>query len=338
MKLKVSAILLTAVLLSSGSFSYAHAAVNASTPADFNDISNHWSKGAIQSLSQKGAIPYTGQQFAPNKAVVKSDFVLMLHNALDIHMEYLKAPDIKDYYDDVNQDAPYASALIDLATANIFQSKGHFNPNATLTREEMVHYVMLAYKYKMGDNYALIKISPATFADTDGITPEYSGEVARAQHYNLINGNEKNLFNPKALATRGEAAVVINRLVQLLDTQNQKVTITPEAVVQNDSLLMKLTIKNDTKQDVYIENTSGQRFDFELLDQNKNSLYRWSADKSFTLALSTVKIEAGETIVFSDTLSGEQYKNIKDKVVYMKGFITGTASFINADGYEIRLK
>ncbi|MBN7773828.1 S-layer homology domain-containing protein [Clostridium aminobutyricum] len=341
MKLRISVILMTVVLLILGSFSFAQAAVQGSeaSAANFSDISKHWSKDAVQNLMMKKAIPFNGDQFFPNKAVERSEFAIMLHNALDIQIEYLMAPKITDYFDDVEQDAAYTSAVIDLVTANILEGKGSFKPDGTLTREEMIHFIMQAYKYKMGDDYALIKIAPATFADTDKISPEYSGEVARAQHYNLIAGDGSNLFNPQGTATRAETAVVINRLIELLDgQQSQKVTVTPEATVKDDSIVMKITLKNNSGKDVYIENTSGQKLDFELLDGDKNPLYRWSADKAFTLALMTTKVEAGETLEFSDTLSGEQYKAIKDKIVYMKGYIIGTADFINAEGYEIKIK
>lgn len=339
MKTKFSGMILAGVLLIISSMSLAQAAVQDSTAAGkFNDIAEHWSKGAVHKLLEKNALLFNEDTFRPDMDIKRSEFAMMLRNALDIRMEYFVAPDIKDYFEDIEQNAPYASAVIDLVTANVFEKDGNFKPEGTLTREEMIHYIMQSYKYKMGDRYAMIKINPATFTDTDAITPEYSGEVARAQHDKLIFGNGDNRFEPKNAATRAEAAAVIDRLATLLEEQNQLVTVEPEAIVTDDLIEMKLIITNNTKNDVSIDYTSGQTFDFELLDADRNSLYRWSADKSFIQALSSTKLEAGKTLELSDTLSGDAYKAFKNKIVYMKGYITGVSDFINPEGYEIKLK
>lgn len=121
-------------------------------------------------------------------------------------------------------------------------------------------------------------------------------------------------------------------------TASKKVTVKPKAVKKEDSIEMNITIKNNTKKDVFIEQSSGQVFDIQLLDANKNILYTWSADKSFIQVLSTTEIKAGKSLTYKEVLSGEVYDDIKDKVVYMKVYLTGTADFINADGYIVKVK
>ncbi len=116
------------------------------------------------------------------------------------------------------------------------------------------------------------------------------------------------------------------------------VTVTPGAVVKPDSIKMSVTIRNRTRNDVTIEHTSGQKFDFQLLDANRNVLYTWSADKLFIAALTTTTIKAGRSLTFSDTLSGDAYKAIRDKIVYLRATITGKAGFIDPKGYEVQLK
>ena len=75
------------------------------------------------------------------------------------------------------------------------------------------------------------------------------------------------------------------------------------------------------------------------MDAEKTDLYRWSADKDFITALTSTKIEAGNTVDFSAILSGDEFKEIKDKIAYMKAYIVGNSdSFeINKDGYEFAL-
>jgi len=339
----ISGVILAGVILLSSTFSFAQAAtqVEATTAARFTDISGHWVEASVQKLTEKGAIPFGQEKFIPGKAITRSEFAVMLRKALDIQIAYLIAPDIKDYFGDVKQDAAYATALIDLVTANIIDDEGKtFNPDATLTREQMIHYIMNAYKYKMGDSFAYIKIKGGFFTDHNEITPIYSGDVDLAAYSKLIVGTGKNLFQPRSNATRAEAAVVVSKLVNLVEKQTSKVVIAPSVSVKEDSLEMKISITNNSKNSVTFEHSSGQKFDFVLLDADKVELYRWSEGMSFTMMLTSSSIEAGKSIEYSAILNGDQYKAIKDKIVYLKAYVVGSSdSFdINTDGYGLKLK
>ncbi|ACL74427.1 BsuPI-related putative proteinase inhibitor [Ruminiclostridium cellulolyticum] len=337
MKRTVSALILMGALALSSTFAFAQPTDNIENK--FNDISGHWCNSAVQMLIGKNVLPFTGDEFSPAKAITKGEFVSLLHDALGIRIEYFAAPQIKDYFEDVDQNASYTTDLIDLVTANIIEKGGNFNPGASFSREEMIHYVMNAYKYQMGDKYALINIKPPFFNDDKDVSPEFGGDVGRAAHYKLISGS-KGMFHPKANTTRGEAAVVISKLVSLLEKQNPVVTVSSEADIKDDSIVMKVTITNNSKGAVSLIHSSGQKYDFVLLDSDKKELYRWSSDKMFTMALMYSKIEAGKSVVYTETLSGEQYNTIKDKIVSMKAYVLGNSDEFTFDtkGYEIILK
>lgn len=302
-----------------------------------SSFSEHWANEAIHKLSEKDAFLFDDQELGYDVAIKKSEFAKIICVALDIQINYLIKPDIKDYFDDIDPNAPYASYVIDLVTANVFEGGGSFNPDDNLSREEMVGYLMNAYKFKMGDEYKMIKLEEPSFDDADKITPEYSGRISQAQHYKLILGNGDNMFNPQRKASRAEAATVVVRLSDFLSSQNIQVTVKPEAIVKDNSIEMKITIKNDSEKDIFIEYTSGQKFDFQLLDADKNTLWTWSANKMFIQALSTMEIKAGETVEFSDIISEDEYAAIKDEIVYFRAYITGSASFIDQQGYEIEI-
>ena len=333
MKKTISGAILAGVILLSSTFSFAQAAaqVEATTTARFTDISGHWADTAITKLTEKGAISFDQEKFTPSKAITRSEFAVMLHKALDIQI---------DYFDDVKQEATYATALIDLVTANIIDGKGNFKPESTLSREEMVHYIMNAYKYKMGDTFAYIKIKGGFFTDHNDIMPIYSGDVDLAAYSKLIVGAGKNLFHPKSIATRAEAAVVVSKLVSIVEKQNSDIEIKPSVSIKDDSLEMKVSITNNSKNSVIFNHSSGQKFDFVLLDSDKNIIYRWSDGRAFTMMLTSSSIEAGKSIEYSAILDGDQYKDIKDKIVYLNAYVIGSSdSFsINTEGYEIKLK
>jgi len=341
MKKIVLGVILTGLVLMSTSITFAESNMQKElTEKIFTDLSGHWSAKAVQSLLKKEAIPYDQDKFIPDKAITKSEFAIMLHKALDIQINYFTKPDVKDYFDDIQENDPFALTVIDLVNAGVFEGKGSFKPQDSIPREEMVYYIMGAYRYMRGEKYQNKILDFVSFKDTNEIAPQYIGEVAMAQHYNLIVGSGDNKFHPKKLTTRAEAAVVINKLVNLLDQQNRLVTIKPDAVLSMNSIEMKLSIANNTSKDVIINHSSGQKYDFELLDEDKNILYKWSADRDFIAALTNTVIEPGQTHEFTEILTGEDFTDIKDRIVYLRAYIMGKSDFleIRRDGYETKVR
>lgn len=339
---KLSAVLILTVLLLPSSFVFAQSTdqVKETRASKITDVFGHWAQNTIEELEEKGVITLSEDEFEPDRDVTRSEFAVMLHKALGIQIAYFKAPDIKDYFTDVKQDAVYASALIDLVTVNILEGKGSFQPEDPLTREEMVHYIMNGYRYVMGDSYRMLKIEPASFKDGNDIKPEYSGDLARAAHDKIVAGKGENLFCPKDIATRAEGAAVISKLLNLLEKESPEVRIQTEAALKEGSLEMKLSISNRSTSPLIFNHSSGLKYDFVLLDADMNVLYKWSADKFFTMMLTTSTIEAGKSLEYVEMLDQKVYKEIENKAVYLKGFLIGSSdSFaINPEGYQIRLK
>lgn len=149
----------------------------------------------------------------------------------------------------------------------------------------------------------------------------------------------------KAIATKavylrayltGKAGFINANGYEVAIRRNTLITVTPQAVISADSVKMSLTIKNGSKKDVSISYASSQKYDFQLLDANKKVLYTWSADKSFAQANSSVKLKAGATLTFSETLSGSAFAAIRSKIACLRATVTGSADFIAANGYEIK--
>ena len=166
--------------------------------------------------------------------------------------------------------------------------------------------------------------------------PIYSGDVRIAEYYGIIKRPTSDKFYPKEFATRAQAATIIDRLLRLLEKETLTVQVTPAVELKNELIQMKLTITNNLKTQIVIHHTSGQQFDFALLDANKKILYTWSAGKSFITVLTNTVIEPGKSVVFSDAVSDNLYGGILKKATYMKAYITGTSNdfTVNTDGYE----
>ena len=303
----------------------------------YADISGHWAERAIGIYGEQEIFADSEGRFLPQKPITRSEFVWMLHKALGVNIQYFMAPDIGEYFSDVSNDAPYATNLYDLATLNIIDDRGVFGPGESLPREEMVHLIMNALENRLGGSLPDNQIIPEVFKDGGQISADYKLDVNFALTLSLINGRGNGMFEPKAACTRAEAAVMMLRLMDAANRISGEVDVLVTAVPEADRITMSLFITNNSLEPVVLDYTSGQRYDFALLDSNKNVLYRWSADKLFIQALSSMTIAPGESIGYSDELSGEAYISIKDKISFMTAFITGQSkSFtINDEGYQI---
>jgi len=311
----------------------------------FSDIAGHWGQESITDTAEYVNFLAEDGKFLPDKALTRSEFALMLHKSLGLQIMYFREPDITGFFSDVTNEDVYASALIDLVTANIIDDEGLFRPNDILKREEMVHYIMNAYRYKAGDTYKLIKLAYNPFADDDSLNPVFSGDIALADYYGIIKRPPSNKFFPKDNANRAQGATVIDRLLKLLrkeaeEKEDSRVLIKPSAHMENGLFIMRLAITNNTGKEVYISHNSGQKVDFQLLDSNREVLYTWSADKLFIMALTGTIAGPGETIEFNEEVEADIYGDALEKAVFMRAYITGTSEdfTVNADGYETEIQ
>ncbi|WP_027622237.1 BsuPI-related putative proteinase inhibitor [Acetivibrio clariflavus] len=315
---------------------------------EFTDISNHWAKDVIVKMSDKGLIKGFGNgKFLPDENMRRSEFAAVLHKILDIELNYIKAPDINEFFDDVKKDEWFASQLYDLASLNIIDDREKFRPDDKITREEMVNYLINGYNYKSG--MTIYEFDESTdFSDDEDIDIRYKNAVKKATKLGFIRGREKNVFAPKGKATRAEALVVLEKLLdnlekiknELKEDKQKQVVVETDYEKSDKSFKMKLKITNNTNKNITINHTSGQKFDFKLLDENKEILYTWSMDKMFIAALTDTIIEAGKSIEFSDELDMENFGNIVNKAKYLQAFIVGTSEDFKIDdrGYEKEIK
>ena len=72
-----------------------------------------------------------------------------------------------------------------------------------------------------------------------------------------------------------------------------------------DTIFLDLTVANPTEAPVTLRFSSGQRYDFTILDAAGASVWTWSADKGFIQVLGEERIEPGETLTFGETFAGE---------------------------------
>ncbi len=95
-----------------------------------------------------------------------------------------------------------------------------FNANKSITREEMAVIAVNCLSYAMKNASEPVEFTPfesvdGGFTDSD-INEDYANGIDAACEYGLVTGMGDGTFAPKATLTRAQAAVVINKLANLL--------------------------------------------------------------------------------------------------------------------------
>ncbi len=163
--------------------------------AKYTDIAGHFAEGQITALAEYG-IMLPGDEFRPDESIIQKDFLYLLVKAMGYY---------GSFEDDSKLDEMY-----NLLIREKVVTKEEKNPDAFVTREEAVKFMVRSLKYQ---DVADIKgIFVTGFNDQGRIDPELIGYVAIAKGMNIIGGSGGN-FYPKNSLTRAEAAVMLyNRL------------------------------------------------------------------------------------------------------------------------------
>ncbi len=300
----------------------------------YTDIENKWFEKYAEAYGYQDIFSNGDGLFHPDQPITRMEFARLLHEALDININYFAATDIGEYYKDVKNSDTGAGSLYDLATLGIIDTKDNFDPSSTLDRDEMVHYVMNAFRHFAGDNFATT-LMYFEYKDNSDIRSEYAGEIQTACNLRLVNGRGDNRLFPREAATRAEAVTITGKLVDLIKSYKNDVSVKASAAEEKDGLRLTLTVMNNSSKAVTINHSSQQLFDFKVLDKNGDSLYCWSANRMFAQMVTTTEIAPGEQVVFSDLVDSTTYGTFKSKMKTVVGYITGSSSnfAINTNGY-----
>lgn len=151
----------------------------------FTDISGHWAKDHILFVTSRGLLAGTSNnRFSPDTGITQGMFALSLERLASMNGKSYKA---------------------DTAI---------FAPDAAMTREALA-MMLKDYADKMG--YALpATLEAVTFADSGSIRAEAKTAVQAMQRAGILSGKDGNRFDPKGMATRGEAAAALHRFVEIV--------------------------------------------------------------------------------------------------------------------------
>lgn len=178
----------------------------------FNDLSDvAWAKEYIESLASKGIVNgLEDSKFSPKLNLTRAEFSTMV-----VRMLNLDTVNNEKIFNDVDKDKWYFDYINTLYSKSYIngKSKEIFDPNGSITREEMskvLANILKDHGYKFKENESLKE-----FKDSSNISNWAKDEVALLVKNKAIKGHD-NMFNPKNNATRAEAATLIYRVYELM--------------------------------------------------------------------------------------------------------------------------
>ncbi|WP_188888291.1 discoidin domain-containing protein [Paenibacillus radicis (ex Gao et al. 2016)] len=176
----------------------------------FSDLNGYgWAQKAIEVMASKGVINgVSPDAYIPSASVKRADFILLLVRALG-----LSGTANGGSFTDVPADAYYADAVAIAKKLGIVNGvgNGQFNPEQTISRQDMM--VMIDLAMAAADH----GLEPGSAADLTGFKDNGSVASYAAQSAatlvksGIVEGSGEQI-NPRGMATRAEAAVLIYRI------------------------------------------------------------------------------------------------------------------------------
>ncbi|MBQ7975266.1 MAG: S-layer homology domain-containing protein [Clostridia bacterium] len=177
----------------------------------FSDLDGvAWAEESILRLAKEGIVSGTGNNmFSPDSLVTREQFVKMILLALDFPVSGENAS-----FSDVSPSDWYYSYVLAANDLGIVKGKddGSFGTGEYVTREDMVTIALRAV------NKAQLVLPQSVIIDytDEADISDYAEESAKTLgNAGIITGMPDGSFMPKEFSTRAQAAVVLDRLMQI---------------------------------------------------------------------------------------------------------------------------
>ncbi len=182
----------------------------------FTDMSRHWANTTVALLTAKNIIDSSyGTAFKPEQKITRAEFAVMLSRGLGLLGDRETAQRFRDVQAST-QTGDYigAAAKAGIITGN---TDGTFRPNDNITREQLAIMIIRAMEYTK--NPITLRGTAAnalsTFKDRNKIQNAAAEFVAKAVQEGIILGMTTTEFQPQGNATRAQAAVMLQRMLNM---------------------------------------------------------------------------------------------------------------------------
>lgn len=181
----------------------------------FIDMKNHWAAEVVDVISSQHIINgYGDGTFKPDQDMTRAEFVKVLVSSL-----YIENSNISNQvFEDVSTNH-WGYNYINTAQQRgwVMGHEGKFNPEATITRQEMITIMMRVYQDITGTSLKSMRSASLNlYADYSNISEWAQEYMEKAVAMKLIQGYDNHLA-PNSNATRGEAATLLYRYLEGLN-------------------------------------------------------------------------------------------------------------------------
>ena len=177
----------------------------------FKDVMNSYAYGNIISLYSKGIFK-ADTKFNPKNKLTREQFSLMLNRAFD-----LEVPATTKFADLEKRSQEVQEAVKALNNYGIINgaTETKFNPTGNMKRYEAALMVdRLLAKYNLN-----IEGTATNFSDTEKLSAEAKTAIANLNKLNIIQGKGDNKFDPNGTLTRQDMAIILDKVLKLIEKQ-----------------------------------------------------------------------------------------------------------------------
>lgn len=181
----------------------------------FLDVENHWAKDAINDMGSRMIVKGVREGvYQPNRSITRGEFATIVVNALGL------APGLKEsgFQDvrDVDWFHGYVGAAVEYGLITGYTTE-RFGPLDTITRQQAMAIIARAMNLtgmaaSLTDHE--IKGFISEYEDGHRVSNYANESVAVCLKSGVITGTSQNILSPNAPVTRGEVAMMIQRLMQ----------------------------------------------------------------------------------------------------------------------------
>ncbi|MHA6482805.1 S-layer homology domain-containing protein [Paenibacillus sp. strain BS8-2] len=184
----------------------------------FSDIENHWSRQEVEVLASRWLLQGTSlDEFEPGRELTRAEAVTLLLTILQAAGKVTGTQDAGGgvSFSDVKSEAWYKESVELAASLGIVSgSQGRFRPDDEMTREEFATILHRAFPS--------IESSTAAhaldgFQDADSVSDWARPAMQAAVKAGLLKGLLPTILAPRAKLKRGEAAVIMYRLLARME-------------------------------------------------------------------------------------------------------------------------
>ncbi|OZB90874.1 S-layer homology domain-containing protein [Paenibacillus sp. XY044] len=180
------------------------------TQGTIRDISGHWAEQSILNAIQQGWVSgYPDGTFQPGKEVTRAEFASMMMRAISTGQT--TGSQVMAFSDAKKIPAWALSSVQDAVSRGIMNgyADGTFGPSRLITRSEMA-----AMSVRATGTDTTGGAGSLNFADSGQIPAWAKPYIASAVEKGIMHGRAGSLFAPNAHATRAEAVVVIQSVLE----------------------------------------------------------------------------------------------------------------------------